>query len=128
MAFAVIFCRTVGGNNNGGKCPVLRMPILSNKTWRWHNSHSYNLICLSSTPWTYRFSLCMNVILPMTSGTICVTCNVCISWPVRSLSIDSVLFCKLFTVMTISCSFSTLYLPYSKKSCSSCLREFHANV
>ena len=128
MAFAVTFCRTVGGNNSGGKCLVLRMPILSSKSCRWHNSHSYNLICLSSMLCTYRFNLWMNVILPMTSGAMKATFKVCRSWPVRSLSIDSVLFHKLFMVMTISCSFPTLYLPYIKKSCSSCQSEFHANV
>ena len=86
------------------------------------------MICLSSMLCTYRFNLWMNVILPTTSGTIWATCSICRSWPVRSLSIDSVLFCKLFTVMTISCSFSTFYLPYIKKSCSSCQSKFHASV
>ena len=45
----VMFCKTVGGNNRGGRCPVLRVPILSRTSFKCLRSHSYHLICLSST-------------------------------------------------------------------------------
>ena len=111
-----MFCRTVGGNNSHGRCPVLRMPILSSTSFKCLKSHSYNLICLSSTLCTYKFNLCINIILPVTSGVMCATCNVYKSWLIRSFSSCIVIFCKPFTVLTMSCSCATLYFPYKRKS------------
>ena len=103
MALVVIFFKTVGGNNNGGRWPVLSMPILSCKSFKYHNSHSYNLIWHSSMLCMYKFNLCINVILPVTSSAICAICSVYKSWHVKNFSICIVLFLRPLTVLTISC-------------------------
>ena len=121
-----MFFKTFGGNNNGGRWPVLNMPILSSKSLKCHSSHSYNLTWCSSMLCIYKFNLCINVILPVTSGAICAIWSVYKSWPVKSFSICIVLFLRPFMVLTISCNFATLWLPYNRKSFSSSFREFHA--
>ena len=125
--FVVILFKTVGGNNNAGRWPVLSMPILSSKSFKCHRSHSYNLIWCSSTLCMYKFNLYMNGILPVTYGAMCAICSVYKSCPVKSFSICIVLSCRPFIVLTISCNCVTLYLPYKRKSFSSCFREFHAS-